>query len=132
MSELIHSDPSHHSPVFQFYSIISARCKCTLCWLSTFSTKFLRHIPQPPSPIYYKHSSILCYEIKKETSCGIHMHSGKSYNPVSCERAQVTPLIGPPSLLWTGATANPLLSHTHPNVQKEKKSLNNTAYETFV
>lgn len=28
------------------------------------------------------------------------MHSGKSYNPVSCERAQVTPLIGPP--LWFG------------------------------
>lgn len=50
----------------------------------------------------YKHSNAFCYEIKKYTSCAIHMHSGKSYNPVSCERAQVTPLIwvAPTPSLW--------------------------------
>ena len=59
--------------------------------------------------------------LRKYTSCAIHMHSGKSYNPVSCERAQVTPLIGPPLWFWTRATSNPPLCRTHWNVQKKKK-----------
>lgn len=76
----------------------------------------------------YKHSDAFCYEIKKYTSCAIHMHSGKSYNPVSCERAQVTPLICPPpiphptSSVLTEAPSNPPLWHTHSNVQKKKKN----------
>lgn len=60
------------------------------------------------------------------------MHSGKSYNPVSCERAQVTPLIGPP--LWFGP--EPLLI-LHFDIltemyKKKKKKLKNSEYETFV
>ncbi len=56
----------------------------------------LKHSTGSILRINYKHSNAFCYEIKKYTSCAIHMHSGKSYNPVCCERAQVTPLIGPP------------------------------------
>lgn len=38
-------------------------------------------------PQIYQHSDAFRYEIKKYTSCAIHVHSGNSNNPVNCEKS---------------------------------------------
>lgn len=65
--------------------------------------------------IYYRHSNAFSYGIKKHTSCAIHTHSGKSYNPVSCERAQVA------GADWSGLLSNPLLWRPDWHVRRKKE-----------
>lgn len=63
----------------------------------------------------------------------IHMHSGKTYNPVSSERAQVTPLTAPRPLLFGLEPPIILLFDILKEMYKKKrKSLMNSEYETFV
>lgn len=79
---------------------------------------FLRTFHRRRLQIYYRHSSAFSYGIKRHTSCAIHMHSGKSYNPVSCERAQVAGLIGRGSCL---ILCYDVLTGTHGGKKKESK-----------
>lgn len=84
---------------FFFKRVISTICTCILSWSQLLQTEqtFLHTFHRRRLQIYYRHSNAFSYRIKKHTSCAIHTHSGKSYNPVSCERAQVAGLIGPGS-----------------------------------
>lgn len=99
MSKLIHSDPSHCQSVFLFYKVISTFCKSTFSW---FPLSVYKHSS--------KHStgSIHKYTISIPTLSVIRLKSTQAV-PFTCtlenhiiqsvfERAQVTPLIGPPLL----------------------------------
>lgn len=128
MSKLIHNDPFQIIAwnFSSFTHFVNAPLVC-------FHFLSISSIPSKHSSrfvfkeIYIdKHSSIFwfCCEIKEKTSCAIHMHSGKSHNPVCCERAQVTPLIGPPTLVWNGASAhNPPVLTNLPKCKKAVKKV---------